>query len=59
MIRTSAALLLISLLLAGCGANGAPQPPEGYQPQSDRPFVLDPMVRSPESASTMAPTQRR
>ena len=49
MIRTSAALLLISLLLAGCGANGSPQPPEGYQPRPDEPFVLDPLVKAPES----------
>ena len=60
MIRTSAALLLIALLLAGCGANGAPEPPEGYQPRPDKPFVLDPMVKSPVSSSTTSkPAQRR
>lgn len=51
MIRTTAALLLTVLLLAGCGANGAPEPPEGYQPQPDRSFVLDPVVKAPEPDS--------
>ncbi len=46
MIRTTATLLLLSVLLAACGANGAPEPPEGYQPNPDRNFALDPLVKS-------------
>jgi predicted small lipoprotein YifL len=48
MIRTATALIALSLLLAGCGANGAPEPPEGYQPHPDKDFVLDPLVKAPE-----------
>ncbi len=46
MIRTATALIALSLLLAACGANGAPEPPEGYQPNPDRNFALDPLVKS-------------
>ena len=46
MIRTAAALFAMSLLLAACGANARPEPPEAYQPQPDRDFVLDPLVKS-------------
>ena len=59
MIRTSAALLLFSLLLAGCGANGAPEPPEGYQPQPDRSFMLDPLVQAPESEQQQVKQRQR
>ena len=46
MIRTITALIGLSLLLAACGANAKPEPPEGYHSQPDRDFVLDPLVQS-------------
>ena len=46
MIRITIPLMVLSLLLAGCGANGAPKPPEGYTPEPDGKFVLDPLVKS-------------
>jgi len=59
MIRTTTALLSLSLLLAGCGADGAPQPPEGYQPRPDRPFMLDPVVKAPEAEQKQVRQQQR
>ena len=46
LLKTMLPLLAMSLLLAACGANGAPEPPEGYTPQPDKDFVLDPLVRN-------------
>ena len=46
MVRKTIAMLAMSLLLAACGANGAPKPPPGYTPNPDRDFVLDPLVKS-------------
>lgn len=38
---------LAALLLAGCGRKGPLQLPEGtVVPDKDRPFVLDPLVKS-------------
>ena len=58
MIRTATALIALSLLLAGCGANGAPEPPEGYQPHPDRDFVLDPLVKAPDEGQSTASDKR-
>ncbi len=41
----AASLLACALLLAACGANAAPEPPQGYTPQPDRQIVLDPLVK--------------
>jgi len=45
MLRRLLTPATIALLLAACGAGGAPEPPPGYEQPRDDSFVLDPLVK--------------